>query len=135
MPTKTETPTPQRPAQHQHRQPGLESEMDPRPRFWGEKYRPANKLAGKVALVTGGDSGIGRSVAMLYALEGADVAIAYLDEHEDANQTKSAVEGTGRRCLTLAGDAGDEKFCEAAVAKVIESFGRLDILVNNAAEQ
>jgi NAD(P)-dependent dehydrogenase (short-subunit alcohol dehydrogenase family) len=132
---KKEQETPQRPAQHQHRQPGLQSEMDPAPREERSEYRPSGKLSGKTAIVTGGDSGIGRSVAILFAKEGADVAICYLDEHEDANDTKARIEETGRRCLIMAGDVGDEKFCEAAVARTMELFGRLDILVNNAAEQ
>lgn len=132
---KKEQETPQRPEQHQDRQPGLQTEMDPLPRSTRPEYRPSGKLEGKVALITGGDSGIGRSVALLFAMEGADVAICYLDEHEDANTTKERIEKLGRRCLSLAGDVGDERFCEAAVARTIELFGRLDVLVNNAAEQ
>jgi NAD(P)-dependent dehydrogenase (short-subunit alcohol dehydrogenase family) len=132
---KKEQETPQRPAQQQHRQPGLQTEMEPAPREERAEYRPSGKLDGKVALITGGDSGIGRSVAILFAKEGADVAICYLDEHEDANITRQRIEQTGRRCLALAGDVGDETFCEAAVARTFELFGRLDVLVNNAAEQ
>jgi NAD(P)-dependent dehydrogenase (short-subunit alcohol dehydrogenase family) len=127
--------TVQRPPQHQYRQPGLEEEMQPAPHSEGREYHPANKLAGKVALITGGDSGIGRAVATLFAKEGADVAVAYLDEHVDANETKARIEALGRRCLLLSGDVGDEKFCTAAVASTIEMFTRLDVLVNNAAEQ
>ena len=135
MSTKTEEKTEQRPPQHQHRQPGLEAEMEPAPRSERSDYRPSGKLEHKVALITGGDSGIGRAVALLFAKEGAEVAFAYLDEHEDANKTKALVEAEGRQCLAMAGDVGDEKFCEAAVARTIEKFGKLDILVNNAAEQ
>jgi NAD(P)-dependent dehydrogenase (short-subunit alcohol dehydrogenase family) len=127
--------TKQRQPQRQNRQPGIESEMRPRPKAEGEDYRPAGKLEGLVALVTGGDSGIGRAVAIAYAKEGADVAIVYLDEHEDAKATKSRIEELGRRCITLAGDVGDPEFCSDAVSVTFEEFGKLDILVNNAAEQ
>ncbi len=97
------------------------------------EYRGSGKLQGKVAIITGGDSGIGRGVAVLYAREGADVAIIYLDEHEDAEFTKSAVEQEGRRCILIPGDVSDSEFCKAAIAKTVEAFGQLDILVNNAA--
>jgi NAD(P)-dependent dehydrogenase (short-subunit alcohol dehydrogenase family) len=98
-------------------------------------YRAAGKLEGKAALITGGDSGIGRAVAIGFAKEGADVAILYLDEHEDAASTKALIEDQGRRCIAIAGDVGDEGFCRDAVARTMETFGRLDLLVNNAAEQ
>ncbi len=133
--TQTQHEEAQRPAQHQHRQPGLEEEMVPAPKSEGTQYQPAGKLRGKVALITGGDSGIGRAVAIAFAREGADVAIGYLDEHADANETKSIIESLGRRCLLLTGDVGDEKFCASAVARTIETMSHLDILVNNAAEQ
>jgi NAD(P)-dependent dehydrogenase (short-subunit alcohol dehydrogenase family) len=123
------------PPQHQNRQPGIESEMTPQPRAEDSSYKGSGKLSGKVALITGGDSGIGRAVAAFYAKEGADVAIVYLDEHGDAEKTKRMVEKEGRRCLTIAGDVGDEAFCQQAVQQVVEQFRRLDILVNNAAEQ
>lgn len=122
------------PPQEQERQPGREAEMTPRPDYH-PRFPGSGRLAGKAALITGGDSGIGRAVAVLFAREGADVAIVYLDESEDAAETKAAVEAEGRRCLTLAGDIGDERFCRAAVARTLEAFGRLDVLVNNAAEQ
>jgi NAD(P)-dependent dehydrogenase (short-subunit alcohol dehydrogenase family) len=123
------------PAQEQDRQPGLRSEMEPKPRSEMRDYRAAGKLEGKAALITGGDSGIGRAVAIGFAKEGADVAIVYLDEHEDAASTKALVEEQGRRCLTIAGDVGDEAFCQNAVARTVETFGKLDLLVNNAGEQ
>ncbi len=123
------------PPQHQERQPGLEHEMDPKPRFMAPWYRGSGKLEDKVAIITGGDSGIGRSVAVLFAREGADVVIAYLDEHEDAEETKRHVEREGRRCETIAGDVGEKAFCRGVVEHAIETFGHLEILVNNAAVQ
>jgi NAD(P)-dependent dehydrogenase (short-subunit alcohol dehydrogenase family) len=126
---------PQQPRQHQERQPGIESEMTPRPRAEDPAYRGAGKLCGKVALITGGDSGIGRAVTLAYAAEEADVAIVYLNEHGDAEETKRQVEAKGRRCVTIAGDVGDERLCRAAVEQTVLKLGRLDILVNNAAEQ
>ncbi|BAC88361.1 SDR family oxidoreductase [Gloeobacter violaceus] len=123
------------PPQQQERQPGLESEMTPKPQADDPKYRGSGKLQDKVALITGGDSGIGRAVAIFYAKEGADVAVLYLDEHDDAKETCRLVREIGQRCLTIAGDIGDESFCRQAVAQVVDEFGRLDILVNNAAEQ
>lgn len=123
------------PAQTQEQQPGIEAEMRPRPLDDDPNYRPADKLQNKVALITGGDSGIGRAVAICYAKEGADVAIAYLDEHEDARETQRHVEALGRKCILLPGDVGDPKYCEAAIQQTIRELGGLDILVNNAAEQ
>jgi NAD(P)-dependent dehydrogenase (short-subunit alcohol dehydrogenase family) len=124
-----------RPKQHQNRQPGLESQMRPRPRAQNVERGSSRKLEDKVALITGGDSGIGRAVAIAFAQEGANVAAVYLDEHEDAKETKRLVAGHGRRCLTIAGDVGDERFCEQAIERTIREFGHLDILINNAAEQ
>ncbi|MCW5851981.1 MAG: glucose 1-dehydrogenase [Anaerolineae bacterium] len=123
------------PPQHQEQQPGRESEMRPLPKAEDRQYRASGKLQGKVALITGGDSGIGRAVAIVYAKEGADVAIVYLNEHEDAQETKRQVEQEGRRCLTIAGDIGGEAFCRQTVEQTVRELGRLDILVNNAAEQ
>jgi NAD(P)-dependent dehydrogenase (short-subunit alcohol dehydrogenase family) len=123
------------PPQHQDRRPGIESEMRPQPKAEDRTYQGSGKLAGKVALITGGDSGIGRAVASFYAKEGADVAIVYLNEHDDAEKTRRMVEKEGRRALLIAGDIGDEAFCRQAVAQAVEELGRLDILVNNAAEQ
>jgi NAD(P)-dependent dehydrogenase (short-subunit alcohol dehydrogenase family) len=122
------------PAQHLAK-PGEEGDLHFAPMYEAPAYKGSEKLAGCAALITGGDSGIGRAVAVLYAREGADVAIAYLDEHDDAEKTKAAVEAEGRRCITIAGDVADPKFCEAAVAATVEAFGKLDILVNNAAFQ
>lgn len=116
--------------------PGIESELRPRPRYRAPDYKPAGKLTGKVALVTGGDSGIGRSVAVLYAREGADVAITALPaEHHDAEETKGAIEAAGRRCVVIEGDLADERFCRAAVDRAVRELGRLDVLVHNAAHQ
>jgi NAD(P)-dependent dehydrogenase (short-subunit alcohol dehydrogenase family) len=119
----------------QDRQPGLESQMHPRPRVQDSERRSSRKLENKIALITGGDSGIGRAVAVAFAKEGADVAIVYLDEHEDAKETERLVANEHRRCVTVAGDIGDERFCKEAVEKTIREFERLDILINNAAEQ
>jgi NAD(P)-dependent dehydrogenase (short-subunit alcohol dehydrogenase family) len=132
---KTAKKTAQRPAQKQTRRPGLEAQMKPRPEAESPAYRACGKLDGKAAIITGGDSGIGRAVAIAYAKEGADVAIVYLNEHKDAEETRAQVEEEGRRCLLIAGDAGDEGFCQQVVEQAVEAFGRLDILVNNAAEQ
>ncbi|HYF51468.1 MAG TPA: SDR family oxidoreductase [Planctomycetota bacterium] len=124
----------ERPAQQQN-PPGSEADMKPQPMAEDIHYKAAGKLEGRVALITGGDSGIGRATAILYAKEGADVAIAYLSEHEDALQTRRMVEKEGRRCITLDGDLGKEEFCKRCVERVIAEFGKLDILVNNAAQQ
>jgi NAD(P)-dependent dehydrogenase (short-subunit alcohol dehydrogenase family) len=123
------------PAQSQKRQPALESEMNPKPIYDRDSYKGSDKLKGKVALITGGDSGIGRAVSVLYAKEGADVAISYLDEHNDAEKTKSLVEAQGQKCLLLPGDISSEQHCQEIVQKTVDELGRLDILVNNAAEQ
>ena len=124
-----------RPAQHQRRQPGRQSDMQPQPRSGASEYVGSGKLRDKVALITGGDSGIGRAVAVLYAKEGADVSIVYLNEHKDARETKRLVEEQGRNCVLIAGDIGAEDFCRSAVSETKRELGRVDILVNNAAEQ
>src|SRR5947208_9606542 len=124
-----------RPPQHQEQRPGHESEMEPLPDSERREYRGADKLKGKAAIITGGDSGIGRAVAVAFAKEGADVAVMYLNEHEDADETRKQVEREGRRCITIPGDIGDPNFCRQAARRVMETFGRVDILVNNAAEQ
>lgn len=134
MPQKEEK-VPLRPAQHQNQHPGIESEMIPRPQAEDSQYRGSGKLKDKVALITGGDSGIGRAVAIAYAKEGAEIAIIYFNEHADAAETKRQVEEEQRRCLTIAGDIGDEQFCQHAVEQIVKELGHLDILVNNAAEQ
>jgi NAD(P)-dependent dehydrogenase (short-subunit alcohol dehydrogenase family) len=123
------------PAQEQDRQPGIEAEMTPRPAATRPRYRGSGKLEGRAALITGGDSGIGRAVAVLFAREGADVAIVYKDEHADAEDTVHLIEKEGGRCLAIAGDVGDEAFCARAVQQAVDQLGRLDVLVNNAAEQ
>ncbi|SDN98319.1 SDR family oxidoreductase [Alkalicoccus daliensis] len=122
------------PRQRQDRHPGIESEMNPLPAQPIE-YKPADKLKGKSALITGGDSGIGRAVAILYAREGADVAISYLDEHDDAEETKKLVEAAGAKCLLLPGDIKSEQHCIDLVEKTVSAFGKINILVNNAAIQ
>jgi NAD(P)-dependent dehydrogenase (short-subunit alcohol dehydrogenase family) len=131
----TKQPAPPFPEQHQEK-PGVESDLDPKPKYQGRTYRPAGKLKDKVALVTGGDSGIGRAVAVMYAREGADVAIVYLPvEQADAEETRSAIEAAGRKALLIPGDVSDPEFCRAAVDQTVEAFGSLNILVNNAAFQ
>jgi NAD(P)-dependent dehydrogenase (short-subunit alcohol dehydrogenase family) len=122
------------PPQVQDQQPGHETEMNPRPDY-EPRYPGSGRLKGKVALITGGDSGIGRAAAVLFAREGADLAILYLNEGEDAQETKRLIEREGRSCLTIAGDVGNPDFCRAAVDQAIQRFGKLDVLVNNAAEQ
>ena len=123
------------PPQAQDVQPGHEKPMNPKPVEEEPQYIGANKLKGKAAVITGGDSGIGRAVAIAFAAEGADIAIVYLNEHEDATDTKRMVEGKGRRCLTYAGDIGDAKFCRDIAGRIMGEFGHIDVLVNNAAEQ
>jgi NAD(P)-dependent dehydrogenase (short-subunit alcohol dehydrogenase family) len=123
------------PAQHQDVQPGIQSEMTPHPIVITENYKGADKLLEKTAIITGGDSGIGRSIAVYYAREGADVVIVYLNENNDAAETKKMVEAEGQTCLAISGDVGDESFCREVINKTIEKFGKIDILVNNAAEQ
>lgn len=122
------------PPQHQEHQPGIESNMEPNPISDGS-YKASNRLQGKVAIITGGDSGIGRATAIDFAKEGADIAIVYLNEHEDARETERRVKETGRRCLLIAGDVGDEEFCKNTIDKTVREFGHIDILVNNAGEQ
>jgi NAD(P)-dependent dehydrogenase (short-subunit alcohol dehydrogenase family) len=135
QPDGREYPKPPFPKQHQEK-PGIEAELSPRPLYEGRRYKPAGKLQGKVALVTGGDSGIGRSVAVLFAREGADVAISYLpEEQSDAEETRQAIESEGCRALLLPGDVGDSAYCTETVERVVEELGQLDILVNNAAYQ
>ncbi|VWX63319.1 Uncharacterized oxidoreductase YhdF [Burkholderiales bacterium 8X] len=124
-------PFPEQPQQP----PGRESRMEPRPDYGEASYVGSGKLEGKVALITGGDSGIGRAVALAFAREGADVLIAYLDEDDDANETREVVERCGRRCITMPGDIRDESHCKALVDAAVRELGRIDILVNNAAYQ
>ena len=129
-----EEPAPPMPAQHLLK-PGVEAQMELKPKFLAPDYRGSGKLEGMKALITGGDSGIGRAVAVLYAREGADVAIVYLNSHQDAEETRRHVEKEGRQCLLIAGDVKDSAFCRKAVQDVVAKFGQLDILVNNAAFQ
>lgn len=133
--TQSKVPQPTFPAQHQDQQPGLESVMNPKPIAEDAGYLGSAKLKGKVAIITGGDSGIGRAVSIAYAKEGADIIIVYMNEHDDANETKARIEQLGHRCLVLAGDVGDEAFCQQVVDQTIQAFAKLDILVNNAGEQ
>lgn len=122
-------------AQQLSTQPGIEADMEQAPQSFAEAYVGSGKLRGKVAVITGGDSGIGRSTAISFAKEGADVVIVYLNEHEDAEATRDAVKNAGARCLAIAGDIGDPAFSDAVVRQTVDTFGRIDILVNNAAEQ
>jgi NAD(P)-dependent dehydrogenase (short-subunit alcohol dehydrogenase family) len=135
--TRSSSRKPKPPFKPQHqRRPGLESKITPRPRFEAPEYKGSGKLDGRVALITGGDSGIGRAVAVLFAREGADVAIVYLpEEQSDAEVTESAVVVEGRRCLLIPGDVCDSSFCDQAVQATVDAFGWIDILVNNAAYQ
>lgn len=121
--------------QHQDHQPGIEGDMVPEPKSFMEYYKAAGKLEGKAALITGGDSGIGRAVSIAFAKEGADVAIIYLEEDEDAYITSEKIEDENVRCLRIRGDIADKNFCEKAVYETLQEFGKIDVLVNNAAEQ
>lgn len=132
--THTEEKLQQRPPQHQAVKPGRQNDMIPKPLVDDPDYLPAGKLKDKVALITGGDSGIGQAVAVAYAKEGADVAVLYLNEHQDAQETKRLVEKYGRRCLLIAGDVAQPNFCKEAVDEAVKHFGKLDVLVNNAGE-
>lgn len=123
------------PKQHQKRQPGFEYEMKPLPEYDDDDYKGSGKLADKVAVITGGDSGIGRAVSLYFAKEGANVAILYLDEQEDAEKTKQLVETAGVKCKLYRGDIGGSEFCDLTIQKVMEDFGQIDILINNAAVQ
>jgi NAD(P)-dependent dehydrogenase (short-subunit alcohol dehydrogenase family) len=133
---RIDRPEPPFPAQRTGEPPGVEARMDPKPQYEGKAYRPAGKLKDKVALITGGDSGIGRSVATLFAREGADVAIVCLpEEQQDANESLQAIEAAGRKGMLRTGDVSDFSFCREVVQAVLERFGKLNILVNNAAFQ
>ena len=127
-------PKPPYPEQEQQH-PGSEAQMQPRPDHGEESYKGFGRLTGRVALITGADSGIGRAVALAFAREGADVAIAYLSEHEDAAETRRVVEASGRQAITLPGDLAEEATCKMLVDQTVQRFGRIDILVNNAAYQ
>ena len=123
------------PPQHQNQQPGVEDQMHPEPIYVDQKYKGSGKLSNKVALISGGDSGIGKSAAIYFAKEGADIAIVYLEEHKDAEEAKKAIEAEGQKCLLIAGDLGSQTFCIDVVNKTLAQFGQIDVLVNNAAEQ
>lgn len=123
------------PAQQQEHQPGVESKMEPKPKYLRNNYNGSHKLQNKVAVITGGDSGIGRAVGLHFAKEGADIAVVYLNEHDDAMDTKRLIEQEGQECILIDGDIGNSQFCEAAVTEILDKFKRIDILVNNAAEQ
>ncbi len=135
MTTDADRQQAQRPPQHQARQPGIQAEMDPPPLSVPEHYEGSGKLDGRRALITGGDSGIGRAVSVLFAMEGADVAIVYLDEHGDAEETARMVEEHGRRCVPIPCDIREEEHCRAAVARAADELRGLDVLVNHAGEQ
>jgi NAD(P)-dependent dehydrogenase (short-subunit alcohol dehydrogenase family) len=123
------------PPEQQATRPGREHAMEQKPASEKPAHTGSGKLTGKIMLITGGDSGIGRAAAIAMAKEGADIAISYLEEHEDAKETERLVKEKGQRCLTIAGDIGDETFCQSLVQKTVDEYGRLDCLVNNAAEQ
>lgn len=123
------------PAQQQEHQPGVESKMEPKPKYLRNNYNGSHKLQNKVAVITGGDSGIGRAVGLHFAKEGADIAVVYLNEHDDAMDTKRLIEQEGQECILINGDIGNAQFCEAAVTEILDKFKHIDILVNNAAEQ
>ncbi|MFQ3543860.1 SDR family oxidoreductase [Halobacillus rhizosphaerae] len=123
------------PPQQQNRQPGIESEMFPQPKIISDSYQGSSKLNNKIAVITGGDSGIGRAAAVHFAREGADLGIIYYDEHEDAKETKRMIEAEGRKCLLISGDLADFHFCTDAAQQIIQHYGAIDVLVNNAAEQ
>ncbi|MGZ3302194.1 MAG: glucose 1-dehydrogenase [Isosphaeraceae bacterium] len=127
-------PKPPQPSQQQE-PPGLESEMDPKPDYGEESYKGSGKLKGKAAVITGGDSGIGRAVALAFAREGADVLISYLSEESDAEETARVVEAAGRKCVTVAGDISEEAHCRAIINRAVKEFGKVDVLVNKAAFQ
>ncbi|WP_407926415.1 SDR family oxidoreductase [Aquibacillus kalidii] len=123
------------PKQHQDRQPGFEHQMNPLPKYEDPNYKGSGKLNDKVAVITGGDSGIGRAVSLYFAREGADIAIIYFDEHDDAEKTKQLVENEGRKCTVYSGDISKPDFCDTTVKSIAQEFNKIDILVNNAAEQ
>jgi len=123
------------PAQQQDHQPGIESKMEPKPKYLRNNYNGSHKLQNKVAVITGGDSGIGRAVSLHFAKEGADIAVVYLNERDDAMDTKRLIEQEGQECILIDGDIGNSQFCEAAVTEILDKFKHIDILVNNAAEQ
>lgn len=123
------------PVQHQNKQPGIESKMNPEPEYDDPNYKGSDKLKNKVAIITGGDSGIGRAIGLAFAKEGADIAFTFLDESEDAKKTKALIEAQGRKCVYYSGDIGSSVFCDEIVKKVLRVFGKIDILINNVAEQ
>src|SRR5262245_59538012 len=130
MPQKLNPKKPQRPEQQQRRRPGMESKMRPQPVAAEPNHKPSGKLKGKVAFITGGDSGIGRAIAILFAKEGAQIAISYLNEHSDARETRRQVQAEGQECLLFPGDIGQEEFCKKVVRKTVRHFGALNVLVN-----
>src|SRR5699024_10595431 len=123
------------PAQQHDKQSSIESIMEPKPKYLRSNYNGSHKLQNKIAVITGGDSGIGRAISLHFAKEGADIAVVYLNEHDDAMDTKRLIEQEGQECILIDGDIGNSQFCEAAVTEILDKFKRIDILVNNAAEQ